>query len=470
VWNGVVVDGCVRATSIRALAPVAALGLLESLAPDHILPADHAGSRLPPTVDPDVAAKSPLRLVPFETIAGEDQVTLEVSGREWAGLTRRGRVLSVSFPLLGQLVHSRASRDARASHTVDALLEDALFLLIEDQLAYYQRAALRVCDRRSDSAAASATLPERPVLRRRGIIETEPAEELDRPAALELRKLADERQGCVFELFSQQRIDDLELWFAWPVALVQGADTDGGKLEVTRVQAPSEGVRIRLGLPPNQPRRLRILRSRSGRYEELAAMVDASGDRAPTEYMPDELLPRVSGLIEVVNRFTPFSSLAGTSVAHMYCGYGPFPLAVHLVERPRRLIGIDRQAESVEVAAWLAEELGAHGIVFRLAQLDQLGPLNDSVDLMLAVDLDLHHVPGSRPQQAVARSFFDALRPGGAIVAEFRSFAPIELRKAFRRAGFGPVRVIDCDLLAPIGRPRGYRKPRFYLAAVKLVA
>ncbi len=491
--------------------------LRDALATQHLDPEDPPiyfdtrDAHTPPTsrtqsathLHQEVAERSPLRLTAFRNVAGDDELSVESCGKASVGVVRRGRVLTSSFRLLGHVVYGRMCSAGAHDERVTAVLEAALLTMLDEQLSRYGRDCIRI--HQADPGGALARLHDRMVLSPGGLLGIEGQPPHAPYAGVRVRRLAEDRGSSLFELDGLVEGTATELVFRCPWRRFQGAETEGATLDVEPVRGQSEGVRIRISKVVSEPVHLRIHRTRSARYEEVAAAIASRGDRDFHEYAPEEVLPRVSNLTEVVNRFTRFPELTDLDVVDVGCGYGPFPLATALVERPRSLTGVDASAEVVRIATELASQVDAQSTTFRQGDLLSLGSSVDGVDLVFALNV-LYYLP-RRLHRHAAQSCLGAVRPGGAFVAlvtnrrhpidaftgmrwvhrlprwiadlyvrargarhgytDVRSPSPHELLHAYRWAGFEPVYLVDSDHITAVERARDYAKPRFYVVAIK---
>jgi len=115
------------------------------------------------------------------------------------------------------------------------------------------------------------------------------------------------------------------------------------------------------------------------------------------------------------------SNIAGKDVLDFGSGDGQLSLFLAKEKHPRRIVGVDIEAPSIERAkASLAETQIAEGIdvEFVLGSTDQLPLPDESFDTLIAIDC-LEHVMTPIP---ILRDWYRVLRPGGRCLIEWFPF------------------------------------------------
>src|SRR5262249_12273472 len=96
--------------------------------------------------------------------------------------------------------------------------------------------------------------------------------------------------------------------------------------------------------------------------------------------------------------------------------YGPPTLALHVLEKPTRSIGVDVLPASVSRARDLVRRLEVEGADFHEADLTAAGDVVPAQAEVLIVNNSIYYLPTRRLQRRALESFFRVLRPGGAVV------------------------------------------------------
>jgi SAM-dependent methyltransferase len=200
--------------------------------------------------------------------------------------------------------------------------------------------------------------------------------------------------------------------------------------------------------------------SRSGKADGVRAVAEAFG------YSPEELsaIPAEANMGLSCGNPTAFARLSpGETVVDLGCGAGlDVLLAAPRVGPTGNVIGIDMTPEMIERARQNAARQKADNVEFRLARIEQLPLVHDSVDCLIS-NCVINLAPD---KQAVFAEMFRVLKPGGRMaVSDIALKKPLpeevagdimayvgciagailiqEYERSLRRAGFQAIHIVD---------------------------
>ncbi len=327
--------------------------------------------------------------------------------------------------------------------------------------------------------------------------------------SLNFKKIEDTKEKVTYEITSRNKINDLQVNFFIPQDFYQ----NDIKVEINnnmKIDFECENflsaklIKIKLNLEPNTSSKLTIHRKRTPKYEEVYNCVP--NNMSGPNVKPNYHLPRISNMVQVINLYTEYKNLnKRVTIADIGCGYGPFTIALHLLEQPLKSIGLDLSAKYIETAQSIVNKLELRDIDFIQADMRDTDKFIKNIDIAI-VNNSINFLSTRKDYKKALKSFYEVLRPGGALIIltpnklyykeaftqligvqfmpkflanwyvkfrkrretyeDIRLPSPFELKRWLKKTGFKEIKVIDAYTLLDKNWKR-YFKPRFYLVAIK---
>lgn len=327
---------------------------------------------------------------------------------------------------------------------------------------------------------------------------------------LKVERIEETPQWCRFRVVSRNGVSGLTLEISSdvgekPPAIRVGCGPELAIPEVEERAFPWKQVtRVRLDLKENEPIEVQIERWRTPRFSEIVRLLPAHLVDTPNSRR-DYLLPRVSRLVQVLNRYTDYKDLSKAVIVDVGCGYGTFTLAAYNYLWPVKLIGFDISESYIALGNEMVQKLSLEGVTFVQGDMEELSKHVESANVLI-INNSINFLTTPESVKQAIREFGKVLVPGGALIIltpnylypieaftkligvqflpkslatryvryrkrrhtydDIRLPSPFELRRWLRQGGFEDIHVVDQSRLNT-KRIIRYVMPRFYLTATK---
>ena len=325
---------------------------------------------------------------------------------------------------------------------------------------------------------------------------------------LRIEKLDDTINHIIYQIRSKLPIQDLEIRLSLSAEVTTSVqifeENRQYSTEWESIDNGFKGIRIRVNLSPDTPVKLVIQRKRLPRYEEV--FVHVPNDTEGPQVSPNYHLPRVTNMVQVINNYTGYHELnSKTYIADIGCGYGPFTIALHIMEQPKYSIGLDLFTHYINIAKYLIRHLNIDKISFIEADMTKTADFVSEADILI-INNAINYLTTRKQYKKAIRSFYNALKKDGFLVIltpnklyyreaftkligvqfmprflanwyvrykgrrdhynDIRLPSPFELKRWIGKTGFREIKIIDAYTLKE-GNWKSHFKPRFYLLAKK---
>jgi 2-polyprenyl-3-methyl-5-hydroxy-6-metoxy-1,4-benzoquinol methylase len=221
----------------------------------------------------------------------------------------------------------------------------------------------------------------------------------------------------------------------------------------------------------------------------------------------DYIYKRVNMMVKVIKEYGPINNLSKAQIIDVGCGYGTYSLTFHLQEKTEKYLAVDPFPRYISIGKMLVEKFELKNIEFIQGRMEQLSECrNGELYDVLVINNSINFLPTKRRYLEAIREFYDALRPGGAVVIltpnrlyykeaftkvpmlqfwprwlatlyvnrkglretydDIRLPSPFELVRWLRKSGFQDVKTINYNTLEEKGWIR-YFRPRYFIVATK---